>query len=58
MPDVYLVPKALQEQGLDRLVCEKLGLDAPEPDLGEWDALVERLGERKRRSRSRSSAST
>ena len=28
VPDVYLVPKALQEQGLDRLVCEKLGLDA------------------------------
>src|SRR4051794_4701879 len=27
--DVYLVPKALREQGLDRLVCEKLGLDTP-----------------------------
>ena len=48
VPDVYLVPKALQEQGLDRLVCEKLGLDAPEADLGEWDELVERLGERAR----------
>src|SRR3954462_14820596 len=23
VPDVYLVPKALQEQGLDRIVCEK-----------------------------------
>src|SRR5207245_1501339 len=44
--DVYLVPKALQEQGLDRLVCEKLGIDAAEPDLGEWNELVERLGER------------
>jgi CTP synthase len=47
--DVYLVPKALQEQGLDRLVCERLGLDAPEADLGEWDELVERLGERNER---------
>jgi CTP synthase len=47
VPDVYLVPKALQEQGLDRLVCEKLGLEAREPDLAEWDALVERLGERR-----------
>ena len=37
VPDVYLVPMALREQGLDRLVCEKLGLDAPEPDLAEWD---------------------
>ena len=26
VPDVYLVPPALQAQGLDRLVCEKLGL--------------------------------
>src|SRR6185295_12320058 len=47
VPDVYLVPKALQEQGLDHLVCQKLGLDTPEPDLAEWDALVERLGERR-----------
>ncbi len=46
VPDVYLVPMALREQGLDRLVCEKLGLETAEPDLGEWDALVERLGER------------
>ena len=59
VPDVYLVPKALQEQGLDRLVCERLGLDSPTADLGEWDELVERLDERAReRSRSPSSAST
>jgi CTP synthase len=47
VPDVYLVPKALQEQRLDSLVCEKLGLDPGEADLGEWDELVERLGERR-----------
>src|SRR5690349_1521125 len=29
VPDVYLVPKALQEQGLDRLVCERFGIEAP-----------------------------
>jgi CTP synthase len=46
VPDVYLVPKALQEQGLDALVCGKLGLDTPEADLGEWEELVDRLGER------------
>ncbi len=44
--DVYLVPKALQEQGLDRLVCEKLGLPGGEADLGEWDDLIERLDHR------------
>jgi len=46
VPDVYLVPKALQAQGLDRLVCQKLGLETREPDLGEWNSLVDRLDER------------
>jgi CTP synthase len=45
--DVYLVPKGLQEQGLDRLVCQKLGLGSNEADLGEWNELVERLGTRR-----------
>ncbi len=47
VPDVYLVPRALQEQGLDRLVCEKLGLEQGDLDLGAWDELIDRLGERK-----------
>jgi CTP synthase len=47
VPDVYLVPRALKEQGLDALVCGKLGLETPEPDLGDWDELVDRLGERR-----------
>jgi CTP synthase len=47
VPDVYLVPEALREQGLDRLVCEKLSLATREPDLGEWDELVARLGTRR-----------
>ena len=46
VPDVYLVPEALQEQGLDRLVCEKLALEAGEPDLREWHELTERIGRR------------
>jgi CTP synthase len=45
--DVYLVPGALQREGLDALVCEKLGLPAGETGLGEWDDLVERIGRRK-----------
>ncbi len=44
--DVYLVPQRLREEGLDTLVCDKLGLPDAEADLGEWDALVERIGER------------
>ncbi len=44
--DVYLVPQALQAEGLDRLVCRRLGLPETEPDLGEWDRLARRIGER------------
>ncbi len=46
LPDVYLVPNTLRAQGLDRLVCARLGLATSEPDLDEWDELVERLGSR------------
>ena len=58
VPDVYLVPEILQEEGLDTLVCEKLGLDTPPADLREWKQLTERLGDWWRRSRSHWSAST
>jgi CTP synthase len=44
--DVYLVPHALHEEGLDRLVCRRLGLVEGELDLGDWDELVERIGRR------------
>jgi CTP synthase len=43
VPDVYLVPSRLQAEGLDRLVCDKLGLPFGEADLGEWLDLTERL---------------
>ena len=47
MPDVYLVPEVLQAEGLDRLVCEKLGLGVGEADLGEWAELTKRIEERR-----------
>jgi CTP synthase len=45
VPDVYLVPEALQAEGLDELVCEKLGLPPAEAELGEWRELTERIGQ-------------
>jgi len=44
--DVYLVPQALQAEGMDRLVISRLGLPDTEPDLGEWEQLAQRIGER------------
>jgi CTP synthase len=47
VPDVYLVPQVLQQEGLDRLVCDKLGLGGGEVDLGEWAELTKRIDERR-----------
>ena len=43
--DVYLVPAVLRAEGLDTLVCEKLGIDAAPAELGEWQDLIDRIGE-------------
>src|SRR5439155_8482401 len=44
-PNIYMVPLQLQEQGLDRLVCDRLGLVTGPADMREWAAVVERIGE-------------
>jgi CTP synthase len=44
--DVYLVPQALQREGLDALVCERLGVDTGPAELGEWLELERRIGRR------------
>jgi len=38
---VYEVPLMLHAEGLDRLVCERLGLPAREPDLAAWREMVD-----------------
>src|SRR5262249_1103707 len=42
-PDIYMVPLLMEREGLDRVVCDRLRLDTPPPDLAEWRALVGRL---------------
>ena len=39
--DLYKIPMMLQEQGLDDIIVEKLGMDVPSADLSEWQAVVE-----------------
>jgi CTP synthase len=43
VPDVYLVPQVLQGEGLDSLVCDKLGIETPPAELAEWGELTERI---------------
>ena len=47
VPDVYLIPEFLQREGLDELVCERLGLDAPPAVLGEWKDLTDLIVDRR-----------
>jgi CTP synthase len=37
---IYKVPQVLHEQGLDRIVCEELALNAPPADLSVWQKLI------------------
>ena len=47
VPDVYLVPEHLMNEGLDAFVCERLGLTTPAADLAEWKDLTERISEQR-----------
>jgi CTP synthase len=38
--DIYKIPMLLHEQDLDDIVIDKLHLDAPPTELGEWRAVV------------------
>lgn len=40
---LYMVPLMLEENGLGRAVCRKLGLTAAPPDMVEWSQMVDRL---------------
>jgi len=41
--DIYEVPLTMHKNGLDAVVCERLGIEAPPPDLSNWQAMVERV---------------
>jgi CTP synthase len=38
--DLYKIPLLLNQQGLDDIVINKFGLDAPAADLSEWERVV------------------
>ncbi|MDO8926304.1 MAG: CTP synthase [Sideroxyarcus sp.] len=37
---IYKVPQMLHEQGLDRIICDELALNAPPADLTVWQNLI------------------
>ena len=46
LPNLYEAPLMLEEANLSAIVCRKLGLQTPPPDLTEWRALCERITSR------------
>ncbi|MBA3855229.1 MAG: CTP synthetase, partial [Gemmatimonas sp.] len=40
---IYQIPLSFREQGLDDLICRKLGIETPAPDMAKWSAMVQRV---------------
>ena len=40
---IYKIPRILNEQGLDRIVCEELAINPPPADLSVWKKLIDAL---------------
>jgi len=40
---IYKIPQMLNEQGLDRIICEELRIEAPPADLSVWAHMVHTL---------------
>ncbi|MCR5214936.1 MAG: CTP synthase [Eubacterium sp.] len=43
LPNLYEAPLMLEDAGISDVVCRELGIDAPKPDLTEWEDLVKKI---------------
>jgi len=48
LPCLYEAPIMLHKQGFDEVVCRELGLQTQEPDLTEWNNMLEKIYARKK----------
>lgn len=46
LPNLYEAVTMLHENGLDDVVCRTLHLQTPEPDLSEWEQMLQRIRNR------------
>ena len=49
IPVLYEAPIMLEKSGFSDIVCRELGINAPEPDLTEWSAMLERIENRRKK---------
>ena len=48
LPVLYEAPLYLERSGFSGIVCRKLGINAQQPDLRDWEEMVERIKKRSR----------
>ncbi len=48
LESLYEAPLMLERSHFSGIVCRELGIDAPSPDLGEWERLVRKIASRDR----------
>jgi len=48
LPALYEAPLMLHQNGLDKMVCRELEIDTPEPDLSEWQIMMQKIDSRKK----------
>ena len=48
LPNLYEAPLMLEQGGLAKVVCRELEIEAPEPDLTEWERVVGNIASRNR----------
>ena len=49
LPNLYEAPLMLEMSNFSSVVCRELGIDAPAPDLDDWQAMVSRIKNRSRK---------
>ena len=43
LPNLYEAPLMLEKSNFSAVVCRELGIDAPPPELSDWESMVERI---------------
>ena len=46
LPNLYEAPLMLEKSGFSQVVCRRLRLDTPEPNLGEWEDMIAKIKNR------------
>ena len=49
LPELYEAPIMLEKSNFSAIVCRELGINAPEIDLSDWNAMLDRIHSRSRK---------